>query len=64
MNKTAILLVVAIAATAFVATAPTAAADTIADCGVFWTLDGHNPAHCVPDCTGEHNPLDCSHDDD
>jgi hypothetical protein len=67
MNKTTLLIAVALVATAFVAAAPTASAEpTIADCGVFWTLEGHDPVHCVEDCTpvGGNSPLACEHDEE
>lgn len=61
MNKTAILLAVALVATAGIAAAPTVTADTIVDCALW---EGHPPAHCVADCTPPNTPLRCQHDDE
>lgn len=55
MNKTAIMMAFALVATAAVAAAPTATADTIVDCAV---REGHPPEHCAEDCLPLHgNPL-------
>lgn len=48
MNTTHTLLAIALVAAAALAAVPTAAADTAPECLL---REGHNPVHCVPDCT-------------
>lgn len=60
MNKTAIILALALVAMAGIAAAPTAAADTIVDCALW---EGHPPEHCLADCMPPNSPLRCEHED-
>jgi hypothetical protein len=66
MNKTAILLAVALLATAGIAAAPTAAAENVVQCvrgSDPLPGGGHWAAHCAVDCVVTGTPWDCKHDD-